>query len=95
MHSSLDIGYVKAPWKNYFPTLRCNCNEVDDSIKLFHGCDNDLRWLASNFGFQIGGLIDTARAEQIISSTMVSVGLSALAKKYLKIGMDKSNWLIR
>jgi ribonuclease D len=60
-------------------------------IKFFHGCENDLKWLAYNFGYHINGLYDTSKAENLLTQNKNSQGLYILALKYLNVKLDKSN----
>jgi len=67
--------------------------------KVFHGCDNDLKWLKCNFEIDVVNLYDTSKAYMIIENTKVPCSLSFLTKTYLGYQLDKSyqkaDWRIR
>ena len=68
-------------------------------LKLFHGCDTDLKWLKSSFGFDVVNIYDTASAEKILHDAKGSLSLFQLAMKYLNVHLDKvyqtSDWRVR
>ena len=81
--------------------------ENENIVKIFHGCDNDLFWLLTNFEITTKNIFDTARAFNefqtiILRKTFKIENLSSLyhlVKFFLNVKLDKSyqrsNWRIR
>lgn len=67
--------------------------------KVFHGCDNDLKWLKADFEIDVVNLFDTAKAMMIINGNKAPESLSYLTNRYLHFYMDKSyqqaDWRVR
>jgi len=72
---------------------------AEEIVKVFHGCDNDLKWLKSDFDIDVVNLYDTAKAIMLIENGKYVESLSSLTKKYLGFYMDKSyqqaDWRVR
>jgi ribonuclease D len=77
-------------------------------LKIFHGCDNDLAWLISNFELYTRNIFDTARAFLSFQKVIVNCktykavhlpSLGYLSKFFLHTELDKSyqrsDWRIR
>ena len=68
-------------------------------VKVFHGCEGDIKWLYQAFGFVTRNIFDTTKAEKILRKTKSTVGLRELAKRVVGVKMDKSfqfsTWSIR
>ena len=68
-------------------------------IKLFHGCDSDLRWLKNDFDIDCVRIFDTARADMLLNGRGQASSLGFLAQKHLGITLDKSyqvsDWRVR
>jgi len=73
--------------------------EAENIIKVFHGCDGDLKWLKSNFDIDVMNLFDTSRAHMLLNNETVSLGLSALTQQFLGFELDKTyqkaDWRVR
>lgn len=59
--------------------------ESMDYIKLFHGCDTDLKLLHTNFGIHLLNLFDCSKAYMKITNEKNSVSLQFLSNKYLNV----------
>jgi len=72
---------------------------AENIMKVFHGCDNDLKWLKSNFDIDVVNLFDTSRAFMLLANDTVSLGLSTLTLKFLGFELNKSyqkaDWRVR
>ncbi|KRX10288.1 Ribonuclease H-like domain [Pseudocohnilembus persalinus] len=80
--------------------------ESQENVFLFHGSENDIKWLLQNFQIQVSNLYDTNKAEQIIvnqnnqnEQIKISHSLANLSQKYLRLKLNKeyqvSDWRIR
>jgi exosome complex exonuclease RRP6 len=81
--------------------------ENENIIKVFHGCNNDILWLITNFGIFTKNIFDTGRAYQVFSKYILNKtfkvnnmpSLLYLSKIILQIELDKSyqksDWRIR
>ena len=73
--------------------------EAEKILKVFHGCDSDLKWLKSNFDIDVVNLFDTSRAHMILNNDNLSLGLSALTQQLLGYELDKTyqkaDWRVR
>jgi len=73
--------------------------EAENIIKVFHGCDGDLKWLKSNFDIDVMNLFDTSRAHMLLNNDTVSLGLSNITKQFLGFELDKTyqkaDWRVR
>lgn len=81
--------------------------ENDNIIKIFHGCDNDLVWLVTNFEIFTKNIFDTGRAflvfqKYILNKAFKSTNLPSLnylSKLFMNLKIDKSyqksDWRIR
>ncbi len=81
--------------------------EDENIIKIFHGCENDLFWLLSNFEITTKNIFDTARAFNIFQTIILKKtfkienlpSLYHLVKFFLNVKLDKSyqksDWRIR
>jgi len=84
------------PWINKYlqPVF-----EADSLLKVFHGCDGDLKWLKSNFDIDVVNLFDTSKAQMLLTNDPVSLGLSTLTQQFLNFELDKSyqkaDWRVR
>jgi len=72
---------------------------AENIIKVFHGCDNDLKWLKSNFDIDVMNLFDTSRAYMLLTNDTISMGLSTLTLKFLGFELNKAyqkaDWRVR
>ena len=72
---------------------------AEDIIKVFHGCDNDLKWLKANFDVDVVNLFDTSRAYMLITQEGSSVSLALLVRKFLGFELNKAyqraDWRLR
>ena len=80
--------------------------ESDNILKIFHGCDNDLFWILSNFEIKTSNIYDTSRSfvvyqELILNKTFKNnyPSLYYLVVFFLGVKLNKryqtSNWKIR
>ena len=81
--------------------------ENENIIKIFHGCENDLFWLLSNFEITTKNIFDTARAFNIFQTIILKKtfkienlpSLYHLVKFFFGVKLDKSyqksDWRIR
>ncbi len=80
--------------------------ESENIIKIFHGCDNDIVWLITNFEIFTRNIFDTGRAFIILQNFILNnktfknlPSLSYLSKFFLNTEIDKSyqksDWRIR
>jgi ribonuclease D len=58
-------------------------------VKIMHGATNDVRWLASNFGLYLVGLVDTAVAARATPQYASAFALGTLLTGYFAISTDK------
>ena len=64
--------------------LREHINKLGDlfeqptKLKIFHGCDNDIRWLCEDFSFRTVCIHDTCKAHSILTGEKVSISLKKL-----------------
>ena len=84
-----------------------NIFEDNNILKIFHGCDNDLLWILSNFEMKTNNIYDTSRAfvvyQEIILNKSFKNGsfpsLYYLVVFFLGVKLNKSyqtsNWKIR
>lgn len=70
-----------------------------DVIKLFHGCDSDLKWLKNDFDIDCVRIFDTARADMLLNGSGQAASLGTLAQRHLDVTLDKSyqvsDWRVR
>ena len=92
------IDVLKIGSKNVGEALAC-IFENKNYVKLFHGCDTDLKLLKSNLELNLVNIFDTANAYMKLSEVKISPSLSYLSKKFLSVELDKSfqtaDWRIR
>ena len=81
--------------------------ESDNILKIFHGCDNDLLWILSNFEIKTNNIYDTSRSfivyQELILNKSFKNGnypsLYYLVVFFLGVKLNKtyqtSNWRIR
>ena len=80
--------------------------ESENIIKIFHGCDNDIVWLITNFEIFTRNIFDTGRAFITFQNFILSnktfknlPSLNYLSKFFLHTELDKSyqksDWRIR
>ena len=81
--------------------------ESDNILKIFHGCDNDLFWILSNFEIKTSNIYDTSRSfvvyQELILNKSFKNGnfpsLYYLVVFFLGVKLNKryqtSNWKIR
>jgi ribonuclease D len=68
-------------------------------LKVLHACDNDIRLLNRDFGFEFAHIFDTHRAAALLGSSLLS--LPSILKEYLDLELKKekkiqrSRWDIR
>lgn len=66
-------------------------------LKVFHGADNDIRWLQRDFGVYVVGMFDTHQAACKLNFSNKS--LKALLERYCRIDVSKfgqkADWRIR
>lgn len=90
----LDIMKLR-PHKKLIEALFKNPKQV----KVFHGCETDLRCLLSDLRIVVPNLYDTAKMDLILRNHANEVSLQKLCNQYLGIHLDKryqkSDWRIR
>ena len=68
-------------------------------VKVFHGCENDLKWLKSNFDVDVVNLFDTGRAFMLLHEDAFLPSLAFLVQKFLGFNLDKkyqkADWRLR
>lgn len=81
--------------------------ESENILKIFHGCDNDLNFLISNFQIYSRNFIDTGRTFLVFQKLILNKSfkishlpsLNYLAKLFLNIHLEKSyqksDWRMR
>ncbi|CAD8062613.1 unnamed protein product [Paramecium sonneborni] len=99
--STIDIDYVIDIMK-----LRHVCNKYLEPIfqnqqllKIFHGCDVDLRVLFCDLKIIVKQILDTSKIDMALMKSPNAQSLEKLCKQYLNIHLDKlyqtSDWRIR
>ena len=70
-----------------------------DIVKVFHGCESDLKWLKANFNIDVVNLFDTGRALMLLNNVDLPYSLTYLTSEYLGFALDKSyqkaDWRVR
>eukprot|EP01016_Furgasonia_blochmanni_P057236 TRINITY_DN9901_c0_g1_i1.p1 TRINITY_DN9901_c0_g1~~TRINITY_DN9901_c0_g1_i1.p1 ORF type:complete len:228 (-),score=33.96 TRINITY_DN9901_c0_g1_i1:187-870(-) len=70
-----------------------------DIVKIFHGCDNDLKWLKNDFDVDVVNMFDTSRAYLTAEGEKFTVSLQNLALRTFNVMLDKgyqrSDWRLR
>lgn len=66
---------------------------------MFHGCENDIRWLCEDFSLKTVGIYDTCKVNHLLTGDKASVSLKKLAETSLGYQIDKdyqtADWRIR
>lgn len=70
-----------------------------DIVKVFHGCESDLKWLKADFNIDVMNLFDTGRALMLLNNVELAYSLAYLTSEYLGFTLDKSyqkaDWRVR
>lgn len=73
--------------------------ESENSLKLFHSCDNDIKLITSILGIYPRSIFDTEQFWRIKTDSSKSVSLKTLVLNILDVEMDKSfqvaSWRVR
>lgn len=64
--------------------------EDPNTIKVFHSCEGDIKYIYQSYGILVRNIFDTSKAEKILSDYNTTPGLRQLSKKILNVEIDKS-----